>query len=518
MLLHILFYFLFRNTSLRPVDASPITNVIADITSIQPLSVSLLSVDISSNGTTVNCSCNHRSLMDIIWGCASTLFLCTWLSVHMNTPTPNEESWKILWRRLKTVYWALIAPELVTAWAIRQYWGARMILKKYRLSDHGWTMKHAQFLQMGGFQLRDGNKITVLYPSQFYDLYKKGSIKLPNISTADIDDKSKMDSLSKIILVFQTLWFVVQCIARHIQGMALAQLEVTTLGVISCTFMLSLIWWHKPFDARQPIILNKTADSDGEIEMGTALQACPRSECYKYIEVSQASTKSNITIASKQRDTMIKHGHLFTVLSKPCQTVLSIFNTARNSLAEAFQKDDYIPRTLTRIMVEWTVLDPIKNMGSDNDEKPDRTRVGTYFAADGDEKHGDLILIATIGILTLPIGLIPCIVWNSDFPSTVERTLWRISSIMTAAIPSFEAVNYFFGMVCTKYTGTADTNGGQHAAKRCIVFIVMILSVISYTFYVVARVFLFLEAFLSFRALHPSELENVEWTNFIPHI
>ncbi|KAF9008029.1 hypothetical protein BDQ17DRAFT_1237368, partial [Cyathus striatus] len=196
-----------------------------------------------------NCSCNQRSMMDIVWGCMSTIFLCTWSSVHMNIPAPKEESWKILWRRLNTIYWTLIAPELVLFFAMNQWFGARKLWRRYRPPRH-WTIKHAHFLQMGGFQYRGGHITTVLYPDQFHDHLNKGEITFPNISAEDIADKSKTDGLSKTILFSQVFWFVTQCIARHLQGLALAQLEVTTLAIISCTFILSIIWWHKPFEVR----------------------------------------------------------------------------------------------------------------------------------------------------------------------------------------------------------------------------------------------------------------------------
>ncbi|KAF9008049.1 hypothetical protein BDQ17DRAFT_1221615, partial [Cyathus striatus] len=194
------------------------------------------------------CNCNQRSALDISWSCVSTLILCTWVSIHPNIPAPTDEGWKILWRRLKTIYWAVIAPELVTFWALKQYKGAKALWKQHNQSGCDWTMKHAHFLQMGGFHLRDGDHTTVMYPSTFHEHLNNGTISFPNVSKTDIQDKSKADGLSKIIVVAQTLWFVVQCIARHAQGLPLAQLEVTMLAIISLTFMLSLIWWEKPFN------------------------------------------------------------------------------------------------------------------------------------------------------------------------------------------------------------------------------------------------------------------------------
>ncbi|KAF9008035.1 hypothetical protein BDQ17DRAFT_184742 [Cyathus striatus] len=112
----------------------------------------------------------------------------------------------------------------------------------YNILDPSWIMKHAHFLQMGGFHIHNGESMVVLYLSQFHKHLENKKILLPSITEVNIQDKSKADALSKIVVVSQTLWFVIQCIGRHAQGLALAQLEVTTLAVISCTFILCIIW------------------------------------------------------------------------------------------------------------------------------------------------------------------------------------------------------------------------------------------------------------------------------------
>ena len=64
----------------------------------------------------------RRTLFNITWNCLSTIFICAWLSVHPNVPPSGH--WKALWRRLKTMFWTMIAPELILAWAVRQWYAA----------------------------------------------------------------------------------------------------------------------------------------------------------------------------------------------------------------------------------------------------------------------------------------------------------------------------------------------------------------------------------------------------------
>jgi len=66
-----------------------------------------------------------RTLFNITWNCISTIILCAWVSVHPNVPPSGH--WRALRRRLKTMFWTIIAPESILAWAVRQWFAAREI-------------------------------------------------------------------------------------------------------------------------------------------------------------------------------------------------------------------------------------------------------------------------------------------------------------------------------------------------------------------------------------------------------
>ncbi|KAJ6565526.1 hypothetical protein DFH09DRAFT_875239, partial [Mycena vulgaris] len=63
---------------------------------------------------------NCRRLFDIVWGCLTTIFACTWVSVHPNVPPPNQSWLALLWRRLQMMFIVVIAPELMVAFPARQ--------------------------------------------------------------------------------------------------------------------------------------------------------------------------------------------------------------------------------------------------------------------------------------------------------------------------------------------------------------------------------------------------------------
>ena len=84
------------------------------------------------------CACGEpiqtRSLWNIIWSCLSTIFLCTWVSLHPNISSTAEDPglhWsekrirkplvEFLTYKFPLFLCALLVPEYILAWAVRQY-------------------------------------------------------------------------------------------------------------------------------------------------------------------------------------------------------------------------------------------------------------------------------------------------------------------------------------------------------------------------------------------------------------
>ena len=119
MLFPILLYYLALS-----IRANPIPPIISR--SLEPNSCSDLS--------------HCRSIWNIIWSCIVTIFSCTWVAVHPNVPCPKKREGKnrfqrwirnplmsFVEHRLLLFVCALLVPEYVLAWAIRQYLSAREI-------------------------------------------------------------------------------------------------------------------------------------------------------------------------------------------------------------------------------------------------------------------------------------------------------------------------------------------------------------------------------------------------------
>ncbi|KAG2131976.1 hypothetical protein BD769DRAFT_597782 [Suillus cothurnatus] len=54
---------------------------------------------------------NTRTLRDIIWSCAATLFACAWSTNHLNIPGMDKGKFTVFSRRLGIIVIALITPD-----------------------------------------------------------------------------------------------------------------------------------------------------------------------------------------------------------------------------------------------------------------------------------------------------------------------------------------------------------------------------------------------------------------------
>jgi len=79
----------------------------------------------------------QRTLFNIIWGCVSTTIICAWAAIHPNMP-PREGPLRGILRRLELVFWAMVAPEILPAWALNQLLAALTVRNVYNDAKGMW--------------------------------------------------------------------------------------------------------------------------------------------------------------------------------------------------------------------------------------------------------------------------------------------------------------------------------------------------------------------------------------------
>jgi len=407
-----------------------------------------------------------RSLWDIIRNCLLTVFLCTWVSLHPNIPSPDEKWPRIALRRAGLMLLALIAPEAVISWAMRQRLAAAELAKQHK--EEGWTISHGFFAIMGGFMEYEGNQpIRVLLPDELDSYSLTGNGDFPRLSRAEIDDKSKGDAISKCVVILQTAWFVTQCIARGAQGLPVTELELATVAFATLNFVIYVLWWDKPQNVQRGIRVYKKRKTEEPIDDGNA--------------------EATVGTWDALRD---------AVSDIPAVIV-------RGPVVNGFTDSSW----LTRVLL-W----PLANLANTlvpRDEEDDinlkfEKRVGTFYPTKWAASEGpSIFLVATV---TVVFGAIHCIGWSFHFPSMIERTIWRFASLCITCVPIL-----IFPLTALGFTIGNPTSRFDDCCENILLTIIL-------SFYVLSRLALLVLPFLCLISLPPAVFHVVHWVSFIPHM
>ena len=134
-------------------------------------------------------------------------------------------------------------------------------------------------------------------------------------------------------------------------------------------------------------------------------------------------------------------------------------------------------------------------------------KVPTFYSTSKDRNEGAFTyFMSVVGIV---FGGIHCAGWFFTFTSSDEAMLWRVCSVILTGIafllPLLFSLVYFL-------EGTLNLSSNRSMYIYVPVFTIILLV------YVVSRLLLLVEAFVSLRLLTPGMLVLVKWTSFIPHI
>ncbi|PBK94076.1 hypothetical protein ARMGADRAFT_856092, partial [Armillaria gallica] len=110
-------------------------------------------------------------------------------------------------------------------------------------------------------------------------------------------------------------------------------------------------------------------------------------------------------------------------------------------------------------------------------------------------------------------GAIHCAAWRSHFATSIERDLWRVSSLYIALIPIPIIIMTFTAEKLADRFGFVESEEKDNAWFGSVY---RLLWIIVYLVYIVARGFLLLEPFLAMRSLPPGAFVDIAWTNFLP--
>ena len=347
---------------------------------------------------------------------------------------------------------------------------------------------------MGGFVIDEpGKKPYTLSPEHLESLLERGEIKLPSIRAKEIEDKSKGDFLAKGIVVLQTLWFVIQCIARGVQGLAITELELVTLAFAVFNGITYYLWWHKPLDVRCPVHLQLVSQKQVKRE---------KMHVHTVIPANSTIWQSFLDVLNNILDFLIfdivddiRGRGVVWALRKRLMLLVRPFVYARETLHQMTESDDS-----TNI-------------------KPHSTRVPTFYAIKMDATQ-EYLMDCIMSFCAMIFGSIHCIAWNFPFPSLTERTMWRVSSLVLVGAP---AVLLFFSFLRLLFIYPFSFFNRPVLIIFAIINIidrakvVLVLNIIGLIAYIPSRLIIVILAVLSLRSPGEKAFEDIDWTEFVPH-
>jgi hypothetical protein len=339
--------------------------------------------------------------------------------------------------------------------------------------DYGVTLTHGFFFSMGGFASRAGHHpITTVAQLRELSLGPEYRAAIRRTRRADIMDKSKGDGLSKGIALLQGLWFIVQIMARFAQGLPVSELEVATLAFAVVNIFTWLIWWHKPLDVQEPILIGEVepsarllpitiirADSD-PLEDGTS-DFSPLLASFAHADAPNTTASASASTSTISTT---------TATPAPAARHLTVFETIFQGPVQGTYTG-YDPHLHTAVPAFWASPDAPSH---------------TPFAG---------MLVAVV------FGTIHCAAWAAAFPSAPERALWRVSAVGVAVYPALLAIPHLLWR-----------NGRAHD------HVPLAAQVLGIGLYAVLRIVLIVLAVTTVRTLDKGWFVDVDWTVYIPHL
>jgi len=281
----------------------------------------------------------------------------------------------------------------------------------------------------------------------------------------------------------QSVWLVVQSIARVKVGLPITQLELATIALVFCALIMYALWWNKPFGVEHTVAIY--AVHDGNISATiTALK--------KVLERERPI--SPITDERKLLESYFEWRLQVAVLessSPPRNLTFDMFvQMALSSLENADMAD---------VVNFWKALGrmmrTIFRKSLRNPIYLDRKLAVciTFFAA------GTLFSAFHNGA------------WNWEFPTSTTRTIWRSFALTATGAGPLTVV---VGIIGVAIHGKVNYESRLESISRYGTIGAWGFLAVAY---VLARLGLIVLIFYCFSSMPVAVYETVNWAQFLPH-
>jgi len=290
---------------------------------------------------------------------------------------------------------------------------------------------------------------------------------IANVPEETILDRSQSDSIAKVLLIVQVGWFCTNCASRLLQHLPLSLLEVSTAAHALCTLLTYFVWWSKPLNIPEPIILRGK-----EAREVYALLSCSRREYYEALEMARRMVAGHYSmpIERKPVNILLAANALLRILQMGKTPEKPPFDNALEGVVNSFP-GSFDNEFRTGALVEWTIA----------------------------------------AVSPILYGLIHFLAWNDHLTTPLERRLWRVSSVVVTC-SGLMGVSFF---LVDKYL-ERFIQGYISWRSRGLLLIstALLISVV----HVLASGFLIAESLRQLFFLDPAAYQLPSWSNYWPHL
>ncbi|KAG1845665.1 hypothetical protein F4604DRAFT_1662517 [Suillus subluteus] len=453
----------------------------------------------SDNFTVPSPSFTTRTLWTIVSSSVLTLFACVYSAIHPNIPSPKHSPGSILLQRLGIMIMALIAPELIATWAMRQWLSARQVTKQFETSGYyGPESEEMEFVEAP--EQRENRFVRLLV------VLAKG--------------------VSSVLLFLSRFPGAVgRWVKRSIKVYFSEQSEDHTWTQTHSFFVLMggfmLYVDGKPYHTLRPDYILKLI-REGYIDAPTltAEQIHDRS---KGDAISKGLVVLQVGWFVMQLITRVIYNLEITLLEVGtfAFAVLNFLTYAmwwNKPLNVQFPHPVYWKSTESKPEDHIDVSDeeetaglgimplifrPILELiGMPGIPISRRLQVPTFDGSIKLKGWARFALVQSAFVMAAVFGAIHVLAWNVAFPIYQEQVLWNLSGIAIVCAPSLGMYIYIWLFLC-------------RPALRWLSFPICILYVM---LYVTARAILLVLMFATLHNLPPDAYKAVSWTSFVPHL
>ncbi|GJE96392.1 hypothetical protein PsYK624_125880 [Phanerochaete sordida] len=349
--------------------------------------------------------------------------------------------------------------------------------------------------------------------------------------------------LAKALLVSQLLYFSVSCAARLAQKLPLTLLEVWTLAHALGAIGIYFIWWKKPFDAAEPIVIGgeQAQEFAAYFQMVAPhtvtpsyrdIQAYPEATHYLHITTSTESSQDEQADLLKRKDWPLTlhpgefihlEGYRFTVrIRKPDPGSDIVFaKTLRPWYAR--KRGPYGTVSISKADVQrWRLAARAATRLGGLWERPGEMKLRRTFEFwepfSSFEAPGASALVQFAADWALPTvcALFHVLGWNAAFPTLAERILWRVGAVASSVLPTSIVIFVNLGQGLNA-RAASTSNPLLSYILRTLSWAVWALLIVPTSLYVLSNLYFFVESLRQLFYLQDDAFLLPSFSVYFPH-